>query len=144
MREGSGASRRSVLAAGAAGVTAALTGCEVYGDEVAAPAPAPPPAPGGSGGPVLAKLDDIPVGGGKIFADQKVVVTQPDKGTVKAFSFTCTHQGCPVTEIAGGTINCNCHGSKFRIADGSVAGGPAPKPLPAVEVKVDGDDIRLA
>jgi len=91
----------------------------------------------------LAKVSDIPVGGGKIFADRKVVITQPQQGTIKAFSTTCTHAGCSVDEVKGGTINCPCHGSRYRVADGSVAAGPAPKPLPPVAVTVTGDAIAL-
>jgi Rieske Fe-S protein len=158
MHSGASPSRRVILAAGAAGV-AALTGCETYGgssEEEPPPAPpadsapagsapagsAPPPTGGGAPAP-LAKLSDIPVGGGKIFEEQKVVVTQPRAGTVKAFSTTCTHAGCDVTSVSRGTINCPCHGSKFKVADGSVSGGPAPRPLPPVAVTVDGEDIRL-
>jgi Rieske Fe-S protein len=164
-----GTTRRVLLAAvgtaGAAGVCAALTGCAAYGEgNDPAPAPAAPKpaggsqpagsqpagsAPGGSPAPAanadaLAKTADIPVGGGKIFADQKIVVTQPKKGVFKAFSNVCTHQGCPVKEIANGTINCPCHGSEFAIADGAVVAGPAPKPLPAKSIKVSGGSITTA
>ena len=79
----------------------------------------------------LARTSDIPVGGGEIFADQGVVVTQPTAGEFKAFGPICTHQGCPVTNVDGGTINCTCHNSRFSIEDGSVKAGPATKPLPA-------------
>lgn len=95
-------------------------------------------------GEVLAALGDIPVGGGIVFADKGVVVTVPREGKVKAFSATCPHAGCAVSEVSGGTINCNCHGSKFKVTDGSVAGGPAPKGLAAVKVKVRGDKVTLA
>nr|MDT0661535.1 Rieske (2Fe-2S) protein [Micromonospora sp. DSM 115978] len=151
------ASRRTLLGAagvvGAVGVTTALTGCQVYGTpQPAAPPPEPVPQlePGGSGAPTggaapaLATLADVPVGGGKIFADQQVVLTQPEAGTVRAFSTVCTHQGCAVSEVADGTINCTCHGSSFSVADGSVTAGPAGQPLPAVEITVDGEEIRLA
>ena len=97
-----------------------------------------------AGGPALAKAADIPVGGGKIFKAENVVVTQPAKGTFKCFSAECTHAGCQVAEVAKGTINCPCHGSKFKIADGSVANGPAAKPLPARKITVNGDSITLA
>jgi Rieske Fe-S protein len=146
-----GTSRRALLA-GACGA-AALGGCSTYGGSTGDSAPQPAPAPSGNasgppaagvGGAVLAKVSDIPVGGGKIFAERKTVVTQPQAGTIKAFSTTCTHAGCAVDEIARGTINCPCHGSRYRIADGSVAAGPAPKPLPPVAVTVDGDSITLA
>lgn len=142
-----GTSRRAVLAgAGGACAAALVGGCGTYGGS---PKKAPPPAAGSggggaAGGGALAKVSDIPVGGGKIFTAAKVVITQPQQGTIKAFSSTCTHQGCTVNAISGGTINCPCHGSMYRIADGSVAGGPAPKPLPAVPVTVTDGEIRLA
>jgi Rieske Fe-S protein len=92
----------------------------------------------------LASTDDVPVGGGTVFADQDVVVTQPTAGEFKAFSATCTHQGCKVNKVENGVIACPCHGSKFAIADGSVRSGPAKKPLPAKSVTVEGDSIVLA
>ena len=150
--------RRFLAAAGGAGVTLTLGGCATYGGSAAESEPdsagsqsagsdsavsgAVSGAPEGSA-PALASVADIPVGGGKIFAEQKVVLTQPEAGTIAAFSATCTHQGCTVTAVAGGTINCPCHGSKFKIADGSVAGGPAKRPLPPVGVNVTGDAITL-
>ncbi|MHB9754649.1 Rieske (2Fe-2S) protein [Streptomyces sp. BYX5S] len=153
------ASRRSVLVAG----TAALAvGCSKYGDEneggggdATSEAPAPsksaksPASPGQKSeqppaADALAKTSDIPVGGGKVFPDDKVVVTQPAKGDFKAFSAVCTHQGCTVKDVSGGTINCPCHGSKFKVADASVAGGPAPSPLEARRIEVTGNSITLA
>ncbi len=90
----------------------------------------------------LARASEIPVGGGKIVGD--LVITQPTDGTFVAFSSTCTHQGCTVSSVEGGTINCSCHGSKFDVADGSVRGGPAPRRLPKRAVKKDGDAIVAA
>lgn len=92
----------------------------------------------------LAATSEIPVGGGTVFKDAKVVVTQPTEGAFKGFSATCTHQGCLVATVEDGTINCPCHGSKFSIEDGSVTDGPAPEPLPEVDVSVDGEEISLA
>jgi Rieske Fe-S protein len=140
-------SRRALLAG--AGLTV-LAGCRTYGgsddgpDDAATPV-TPPESPGAgtAGGTELAKVADIPVGGGKVFAGKNVVVTQPQAGTIKAFSARCTHAGCTVGTVSGGTINCPCHGSRYRIADGSVAGGPAPAPLPPVAVTVTGDAISL-
>ncbi|MGV9881241.1 Rieske (2Fe-2S) protein [Streptomyces sp. NPDC003006] len=142
----SGPSRRTVVATvGAAGIAAALTACGSDDKDSSAPAGAQSPAGGdGATGTVLARTADIPVGGGKIFKDEGVVVTQPAKGEFKAFSNLCTHKKCPVTSVEGGTINCPCHGSKFDIADGSVKQNPAPSPLPAAEISVDGDSIKLA
>lgn len=131
--------RRVVLAGACAG---ALTACSGYG----AGRPAPPPAPAGGGGAStpLAATADIPVGGGTVFADANVVVTQPAEGTFVAFSATCTHQGCLVAEVADGTINCTCHGSRYAVADGSVVGGPAPSPLAEQAITVDDGSITLA
>ncbi|MEV5878142.1 Rieske (2Fe-2S) protein [Streptomyces sp. NPDC052101] len=125
-----GATRRTVLATGAAAVAAPVVACGGNAD-------------GDTGGD-LGKTSDIPEGGGKIFKDQKVVVTQPSEGDFKAFSAICTHLGCTVNTVAGGTIDCPCHGSKFHIADGSVAHGPATRPLPKKSITVKGNSIRLA
>jgi nitrite reductase/ring-hydroxylating ferredoxin subunit len=98
---------------------------------------------GSSSSGQLGKSTDIPVGGGKIFKDQKVVVTQPTQGEFKAFSATCTHKGCPVGSVSGGQIHCPCHGSAFHITDGSVAHGPAAKPLPSKAITVENGEIKL-
>jgi Rieske Fe-S protein len=81
------------------------------------------------------------VGSGVILKDQKVVVTQPAKGTFLAFSAVCTHLGCTVATISGDQIMCPCHGSVFSVKDGSVLGGPAPSPLPPVQVSVKGGQV---
>ena len=96
----------------------------------------------GAGGPLSVKETDIPVGSGKIFPDAQTVITQPKKGEFEAFSSICTHQGCPVATVTD-TINCDCHGSKYSITDGSVANPPAPNPLPAKMIEVDGDTLTV-
>ncbi|MFF1736475.1 Rieske (2Fe-2S) protein [Streptomyces sp. NPDC058247] len=145
--------RRTVVAAvGAAGIAAALTACG-SSDDSSSTEPAGNGAKDGAAkdeagkdgaGKELAKTSDIPVGGGKIFGDAGVVVTQPKKGEFKAFTNICTHKQCPVSAIDGGTINCPCHGSKFSIEDGSVKHPPAAQPLAAKEITVSGDSITLA
>ena len=97
-----------------------------------------------SGGTALASTSDIPVGGGKIFTSEKVVVTQPTAGQFKGFSAICTHLGCTVDQVADGTIDCPCHGSKYSVKDGHVVHGPAPKPLPPKKLDVAGGKISLA
>ncbi|WP_432947723.1 Rieske (2Fe-2S) protein [Kribbella sp. CA-253562] len=71
-----------------------------------------------------------------VLNDQKMVLTRDAGGETHAFSAVCTHQGCLVSSVADGTINCKCHGSKFDITSGDPVGGPAKKPLPAVAVEV--------
>lgn len=92
----------------------------------------------------LTATGDVPEGGGAIFADEKVVVTQPAAGEFKCFTAVCTHQGCLVSSVEGGTINCACHGSKFSITDGSVENGPATSSLSEVPISVDGKSISLS
>lgn len=97
--------------------------------------------PGAPAGGVTVAASDVPVGGGTIMADEKVVVTQPAEGDFRAFSAVCTHQGCPVQTITEGTINCPCHGSQFSVEDGSVVTGPATSPLKKLALTRAGDDV---
>ncbi|WP_329245476.1 Rieske (2Fe-2S) protein [Streptomyces sp. NBC_01478] len=143
-------SRRTALAAvGAAGLAVALTACSSSDDSSSdtsgsTSTAGSTTAQGDAGGTELAKTTDIPEGGGKIFASQGVVVTQPTAGTYKAFSSKCTHQGCAVSSISNGVIVCPCHQSEFSVTDGSVKKGPATQALPAEQISVSGDSITLA
>ena len=153
-------SRRTVLACAGAACAAVLAGCSKYNSNnggIAGSQPpatsssAAPPASGsgaagsGAAGPAaLASTSDVPVGGGKILADKKIVITQPKSGEFHGFSAVCTHAGCIVGTVSGGTINCPCHGSRFSITNGSVVNGPAPSPLPPVGIKVQGTSIIQA
>ena len=84
------------------------------------------------------------MGGAKIFKAEKVMVSQPSEGEFKAFSTVCTHQGCPITKMDGDEIECGCHGSRFMVADGSVANGPATKPLKELKATVKGDNLTVS
>jgi nitrite reductase/ring-hydroxylating ferredoxin subunit len=123
--------RRTVLRAAATGAVALplVSGC---GLSLANGRKVKPQRPG----EVLLRASEVPVGGGTILPDKQVVVTQPAKGTIKAFSAVCTHAGCIVSQVQQRTIVCPCHHSQFSIRDGSVVAGPAPAPLPRVRVTV--------
>jgi Rieske Fe-S protein len=165
------ASRRVVLAGAGAAAIAVLTGCTTYdqnapaggddgddegGDDGVDPDPTgsagtpganPPKAGPSAPGPApnaFASTADIPVGGGTLFGQRQVVITQPQAGTFKAFTAVCTHAGCVVAEVKNGTINCDCHGSRYKAADGTEATGPASRPLKPVTITVTGTDIHLA
>ena len=136
------ASRRTVLrGAAAVGVATPLLGACGSDDS----APDGPSAAGTALGPT----GDVPVGGGKVYADHRVVVTQPSKGEFKAFSASCTHQGCLVGSVEGGIINCPCHGSQFDIATGKPVQGPSGSgpstiaALPPADVSVEAGTITL-
>jgi Rieske Fe-S protein len=155
-------SRRTVLACAGAACAAALAGCSTYNsnsggvdapqgtqstESSSAPAAAGGGGSGGGGGggaAVLAKTSDVPVGGGTVLTDKKIVITQPQSGTFHAFTAVCTHAGCTVGSVSSGTINCPCHGSRFNINNGSVVNGPAASPLAAVNIKVQGTSILQA
>ncbi|MFA1551186.1 Rieske (2Fe-2S) protein [Actinomadura chokoriensis] len=145
-----GRTRRGLLIgagiAGVAGLAAACGGSGDGDDAGGSDAGSGSSAGGGAdgSGAALASAGEIPVGGGKVFEDAKVVVCQPRQGQFTAFSATCTHRGCSVGSVSGGTINCPCHGSKFKITDGSVVNPPADEPLKARKVTVQGDKIMLA
>lgn len=154
---------RGVAAGGLGAVAAGLTGCAssgtggvsatASGAAGASSAAAASGTPGtgagagggaGGGGAGLVAAADVPVGGGIVVGEQKLVVTQPTKGAFKAFSSTCTHQHCQVTSVSDNTIMCPCHGSKFSAEDGSPQNGPATAPLKEVPVKVEAGKVVRA
>jgi Rieske Fe-S protein len=93
----------------------------------------------------LAPTSAIPVNHGVLFEADKYIVTQPTAGDFRGFDSLCTHQGCPVDVMdTPGEMDCSCHSSKFKITDGSVISGPAPKPMPRKPIIVEGGQIYKA
>lgn len=144
--------RRTLLGGLAAG-TGALALAACGGDDATqatagptTPEPTTPEtSPDQGGSDALVAVSEVVVGGGVILDDEKLVVTQPTAGEFRAFSAVCTHAGCTVSDVADNVIGCNsCHFSTFSATDGSVLSGPAPAPLPEVEVVVDGDQVVRA
>lgn len=132
-----GTSRRTLLA-GIGGLSiVGISGCAVYGD-TSDDAPAGRPGKG----ELLVKVSEVPEAGGVLLEDAKLVVTQPEAGTFKAFSAICTHQNCTVSQVEDGIIFCPCHKSEFDL-NGEVVGGPAPSPLPEQAITVKGDEILM-
>ena len=61
----------------------------------------------------------------------------------QVFNVNCTHLGCPVNWQASAEIFlCPCHGGVYY-EDGTVAGGPPPRPLFEREWQVAGDSVRV-
>lgn len=150
------ASRRTMLlGAGAVGAAGVLAAC---GDDPSGPQQPAAGTPGGggttsgeggatTGGSAAADgipVAHVPVGGGFIDFDQGVVVTQPEAGEFRAFDANCTHEHCLITWVEDGLINCPCHGSQFRVADGSVARGPATQSLHGRTATVNGEFIVVS
>lgn len=111
-------------------------------DAAPPPSAAAPPTPSDAA-PARAARSDIPIGGGTIFPDYRLVVTQPTAGDLRAFTAICTHDGCMLTAVIDATIVCPCHGSRFTITDGAVVHGPALRGLTSRMITVQGDSIIL-
>jgi rieske iron-sulfur protein len=68
-------------------------------------------------------------------------------GGVVAYTTICTHLGCDVSEWLKDEqlLHCPCHGSKFDPRnDARVVEGEAPRPLPALPLKLDQGRLRIA
>ena len=163
--------RAASLAALAGGGATVLGACAADGETTAPPASTGPttsgpassapssPSPSASSSPTPKKsatkkaakapsgpsvaAAKVPVGGGVILDDADYVITQPTKGTYRAFTKICTHRQCKVMSVNDGTINCDCHGSKFSIDDGSVANPPANSPLEEFKTTVFEDEVYI-
>ena len=138
--------RRALLAGAGVTCAAMLAGCTTHDASNSGVTPATSGTATSAGGsaPAAAALtatSQVPDGGGKIIDSKRIVITQPQSGSFKAFSAICTHEGCFVSNVSNGTINCPCHGSKFSITDGSVVHGPATRPLAPIAINVEGTSI---
>jgi cytochrome b6-f complex iron-sulfur subunit len=87
--------------------------------------------------------EDFPVGSETRLEKENVFIFRDEQG-IYAISAVCTHLGCIVAQSQQG-FACPCHGSKFD-HKGNVVGGPAPRPLPWLEVSraADGSLLVLA
>jgi Rieske Fe-S protein len=145
-------SRRALLAGAGVTCAAMLAGCTydasnggvtpaTSGKATSSPSGGSPGAGSAPAATALAATSQVPDGGGKIIDGENIVITQPQSGSFRAFSAICTHEGCFVSSVSNGTIDCPCHGSKFSIKDGAVVKGPATRPLAAIAIKVEGTSI---
>ncbi|MBN9389754.1 MAG: Rieske 2Fe-2S domain-containing protein [Chloroflexi bacterium] len=120
--------------------SAATTAPAAQPKPTAAPAPTAAPVVNGK---VIAKLSDIAVGNALAFqtptTGENAYVVHAKDGSVKAFSRTCTHEGCDVSFIQSAQVfACPCHGAEFDANTGAVLRRPARQPLPSYKVTVDG------
>lgn len=151
-------SRRSVLAAALGIPAAALTVSGCSSDDKTSETPkgdgsstsTSPSSSGSASSPAgdaagfTVKVSDVPEGGGIVVANGKdqIAVSQPSKGTFKAFNAACTHQGVIVAP-KDDTFACPAHGSVFAL-DGTVKNGPADSSLKALKVTQSGDSLTIA
>ena len=86
----------------------------------------------------LGELPDIPEGGPtKAKAGINTLVLVRSGERIEALHETCAHAGGPLAEgrLVDDCIECPWHGSRFRLADGHVARGPAMYDQPAYEIR---------
>ena len=96
---------------------------------------------GGTAGGI--RTSQVPVGSAFIEPEGDYLVIQPTEGRFRAFSRTCPHAGCQVSQIDGDEIVCPCHGSRYSVRDGSRVSGPTPRGLTEVPVRVDGKRLEI-
>jgi Rieske Fe-S protein len=118
-------------------------------DSSSSPAEPPPSSASPSrtkkpAGPTLATTDEIPVGGGIVLMDERIVIAQPTAGEFVAWSAICKHEGETVGSVEDNVIICPYHGSRYDAATGDVVGGPAPSGLDPVQITVTKGRITLA
>lgn len=137
--------RRAVLrgaCAGCAGLALASCGGGSTTDSAAAassPASPAPPKP-------LATLAGLKVDtavAARAPDGRRMLLTRISETAVVAFSAKCTHQGCTVAPD-GVTLACPCHGSVYDARTGKVLNGPAPAPLPGIDVVVTNGEVFVA
>jgi nitrite reductase/ring-hydroxylating ferredoxin subunit len=75
---------------------------------------------------------------------QQVLIANVN-GKFYAIGDVCTHVGGPLHEgiLEGHEVECPWHGSRFDLTTGKVKHGPASRPEPAFEVKLEGNEILL-
>ena len=103
--------------------------------------PRPSPRKKKPKGKPVGSTKDVPVGSGKYFEKDTLIVTQPKKGKFLGFNATCTHANCPVSNFeTKGKIKCDCHFQEFGL-DGKTIKGPARRPLNPEKITVVKDKI---
>jgi cytochrome b6-f complex iron-sulfur subunit len=107
----------------------------------------PPGAFGGDAGGegVRLSLSDVPVGTSKMFRYQgkPCIAIRINEKTVHALSAVCTHLGCLVKwDRTKQQLVCPCHVAAFDV-NGNVVGGPAPRPLQSLSVKIAQNEIII-
>jgi nitrite reductase/ring-hydroxylating ferredoxin subunit len=82
----------------------------------------------------LVESSKVPVGGGLQVKSSvgELMIVQPRRGQFMSYSISCTHSGCPITQVTEKALICTMpcgHGSQFSTSTGEVLVGPASRPL---------------
>jgi menaquinol-cytochrome c reductase iron-sulfur subunit len=88
-------------------------------------------------------VDASPLPWAGVVARTAAWVRRDPRGGFVAFSVNCTHFGCPVQWLPDAALfMCPCHGGVYY-ADGTVAAGPPPRPLPQYPVRVRNGQVEI-
>jgi len=138
--------RRVFVATTCATVAGTLTGCGGGSSPTGAtsvPSASTPPIASELRVPLMAVGATVPASvnlvGGLV---TPLAVTRLTEAQVVAVSLICTHQGCTVglPQSSGGTLDCPCHGSRFRVS-GQVVQGPASRALASFPATINGTEV---
>lgn len=68
-----------------------------------------------------------------------------DGAEVRALADRCAHLGCSLAEgtVQDGVVECPCHGSRFRVADGRAVGGPAASAQATFDSRVQDGRVQI-
>lgn len=134
-RLGATTRRSFMVGTTAVAATAALTACTSQGGG--------PKRSELASGERIGRLDQVRVGGGRIYPEASMVITQPTEGEYVALSGICSHQRCTLREVSNGKIYCGCHGSEFDL-QGKVLKGPAETDLDTRSIEIEGEYFIVA
>jgi Rieske Fe-S protein len=97
-----------------------------------------------SGSTVTVAVDSVATGSAALVTGGSVAILVARTGadTFTAFSATCTHEACTITNWSAPNFLCPCHGSMFTTA-GQVARGPATRALTQYATSLSGSTLTI-
>jgi Rieske Fe-S protein len=94
----------------------------------------------------VGRITDVPLGEARPFVypgqDNPALLVHLPNGEWRAYEGTCTHLSCVVYwDAASERLVCPCHNAAFAAETGALLIGPPRRPLPRIELSVEGETI---